>query len=151
MLPVTLWLRRSLPWSPLHTLTKEARRSKHWKRFSRCLTAWMKRMKKMELSQARIDEDERMRGAVESGMFSSMLGACFAGKQLHRDALDWSALRVDQAPRPAIDRLNSLRPRPQQREPQRSTPRHYRNYLLKKPSISRYHSRKHLPKCRYRL
>ena len=51
------------------------------------LNSMDERMKKTELSQARIDEDERMRGAVESGIFSSKLGADFAGK-LHRDALD---------------------------------------------------------------
>ncbi|CAI5725776.1 unnamed protein product [Peronospora destructor] len=74
------------------------------------------RMKKMELSQERIDEDERMRGAVDSGMFSSMLGADFAGK-LHRDALDFSDVRSHQVPRPATDRLDGSRPRQQQRTP----------------------------------
>ena len=50
------------------------------------------RMPKMEASQARIDEEERMRGADESGLFASMLGADFAGR-LHRGALELSDLR----------------------------------------------------------
>ena len=62
-------------------------------------------MKKTMLSQARIDQDERMRGAVDIGMFSSMLGADFAGK-LHRDALDWSDMRSHQVPRPAMEFLH---------------------------------------------
>ena len=45
------------------------------------------RIKKMELSQARVAEDKRMRGEVDSGMFGSMLGADFSGR-LHRDALE---------------------------------------------------------------
>ena len=77
------------------------------------------RMKKMELSQARIDQYERMRGAVESGMFSSLLGADFAGK-LHREALDWSDSRSHQLHRPAMDYPDNTRPRQQQRAPQRA-------------------------------
>ncbi|RQM09687.1 hypothetical protein DD237_008016 [Peronospora effusa] len=49
------------------------------------------RMRKMEASQARFDEDEQMRGAEDSGLFSSMLGADFAGT--HRGALELSDLR----------------------------------------------------------
>uniref|UniRef100_A0AAV1VHV0 Uncharacterized protein n=1 Tax=Peronospora matthiolae TaxID=2874970 RepID=A0AAV1VHV0_9STRA len=79
------------------------------------------RMKKMELSQARISEDERMRGAVDSGMFGSMLGADFAGK-LNRDALDWSDLRSHQAPRPTMDRLDGFGLSAHQDVPQRALP-----------------------------
>ena len=68
------------------------------------------RIKKIELSQARIDEGKRMSEAVDRGIFTSMLGKDFAGK-LHRDALDWSDLRSHQAPRSGIDR---------QRAPQRA-------------------------------
>ena len=50
----------------------------------------------MDLSQARVDQDERMRGAVDSEIVTSLLGADFAGK-LHRDALDCSDLRSHQA------------------------------------------------------
>ena len=50
------------------------------------------RMQKMEASQARIDEDERMRGADENGLFASRLGAEFAGRQ-HREDLELSDLR----------------------------------------------------------
>uniref|UniRef100_A0AAV1TRR8 Uncharacterized protein n=1 Tax=Peronospora matthiolae TaxID=2874970 RepID=A0AAV1TRR8_9STRA len=45
------------------------------------------RMQKMKFSQARIDEDERMRGADESGLFASLRSADFAGR-LHRGALE---------------------------------------------------------------
>uniref|UniRef100_A0AAV1UQE2 Uncharacterized protein n=1 Tax=Peronospora matthiolae TaxID=2874970 RepID=A0AAV1UQE2_9STRA len=65
------------------------------------------RVKKMKLSRARIDQDERMRGAVDSGMFTSMLGADFAGK-LHRDALDCSDLTSHQA-RLCVDRQRAQR------------------------------------------
>lgn len=68
-----------------------------------------KRIKKIELSQAIIAEDERMQVAFHSGMFSSMLGADFA-KKLHRDTLDWSGLRNYQAPRPAMKKLNGFSP-----------------------------------------
>ena len=50
------------------------------------------RMQKMEASQARINEDERMRGADKSGLFASIVGADFAGR-LHRGALELSDLR----------------------------------------------------------
>ena len=60
-------------------------------RFLTRLIDMNERMKKMELSQARLAEDERMQGAVDSGMFGSMLGADFAGR-LHRDALECSEL-----------------------------------------------------------
>ena len=77
------------------------------------------RMKKMELSQASIDQDERMRGAVESGMFNSKLGAAFADKQ-HREALDWSDSRSHQVHRPAMDHPDGSRPRQHQLAPQRA-------------------------------
>ena len=50
------------------------------------------RMQKMEASQARIDEDERMCGTDESGLFASILGGDFAGS-LHRGALELFDLR----------------------------------------------------------
>ena len=55
------------------------------------LSGMGERMKKIKLSQARLAEDERMRGPADSGMFGSMLGADFAGR-LHRDALECSEL-----------------------------------------------------------
>ena len=79
-------------------------------------------MMKMELSQARIDDEERMRGAVDSGMFTSMIGTDFSGK-LHRDALEWLDLRSLQDPRSEID---------QQRTPKRAQqpPAHIPTYQL---------------------
>uniref|UniRef100_A0AAV1VE91 CCHC-type domain-containing protein n=1 Tax=Peronospora matthiolae TaxID=2874970 RepID=A0AAV1VE91_9STRA len=71
------------------------------------LSGMDERVKKMELSQARNDLNERMRGAVESGMFTSMLGADFAGK-LHRDALDCFDLTIHQA-RLCVDRQRAQR------------------------------------------
>ena len=44
------------------------------------LTGMDLQMQKMEASQARMDEDERMRGAHESELFRSELGADFAGR-----------------------------------------------------------------------
>lgn len=61
-------------------------------------------MKSMELSQSRIAEDKRMRGTVDSGVFSSNFGTGFVGK-LHVNALDWPDFRNHQALRPAVDRL----------------------------------------------
>uniref|UniRef100_A0AAV1VNE6 Uncharacterized protein n=1 Tax=Peronospora matthiolae TaxID=2874970 RepID=A0AAV1VNE6_9STRA len=54
------------------------------------------RMRKMEALHARIKEDERMRGADESRLFTSTLEADFAGR-LHRGAwrIHTSANNVD--------------------------------------------------------
>ncbi|RMX68145.1 hypothetical protein DD238_008565 [Peronospora effusa] len=51
------------------------------------LTGMALRMQKMEASQARMDEDERMRGAHESDLFRSELGADFAGR-FHGGAME---------------------------------------------------------------
>ena len=51
------------------------------------LAALSNRMEKMETSQMRIDEDERMRGAIESGMFASALGANMGVRTMTIDAL----------------------------------------------------------------
>ena len=85
------------------------------------LSGMNERMKKMELSQSRLAEDERMQGAVDSDMFGSMIGADFAGR-LHRDALECSKLPSHQAPRHAMDQGVDHRPRVQQRVPQSVQP-----------------------------
>ena len=69
------------------------------------------RMQKMEASQARIVEDERMRSADDSGRFISMLGADFAGR-LHGGALKLSDLREIQGSKQkqaAMGRIDGLR------------------------------------------
>ena len=47
--------------------------------FLKFWAAWTSTWKRLELSQATIDKDGRLRGVVESGIFTSMLGADFAG------------------------------------------------------------------------
>ena len=85
------------------------------------LSGMDERMEKIEMSHARIAEDERMQGAVDSGMFGSMLGTDFAGR-LHRDALECSELPSHQSPRHAMDQGVDHRPRVQQRVPQSVQP-----------------------------
>ena len=79
-------------------------------------------MQKMEASQARMDEDERMRGAHESKLFRSELGADFAGR-LHGGAMEDSHDRQPQLqPRRAPVRLDDLRMRSGQQLQQRADP-----------------------------
>ena len=59
------------------------------------LTGMEFRMKKMEAFQARMDEDERMRGAHESDLFRSELGADFPGR-LHGGAMELEDLHSRQ-------------------------------------------------------
>ena len=84
------------------------------------MMVWMnERMKKMELSQTKIDQDERIYGAVDNEIFSLMLGAELAGK-LHRDALDLPDLWSHQVPHSAMDHIDGFRPNQQKRVPQRA-------------------------------
>ncbi|CAI5734965.1 unnamed protein product [Hyaloperonospora brassicae] len=48
------------------------------------------RVMRMEASQIKAEEDERMRGAIESGMFSSALGCEFGRETMTRDALGFA-------------------------------------------------------------
>ena len=66
------------------------------------LTGMEFRMKKMEAFQARMDEDERMRGAHESDLFRSELGADFAGR-LHGGAMELEDLH-DRQPQQQLRR-----------------------------------------------
>uniref|UniRef100_A0AAV1U7H6 Uncharacterized protein n=1 Tax=Peronospora matthiolae TaxID=2874970 RepID=A0AAV1U7H6_9STRA len=46
------------------------------------------RMERMEASQMQMDENERFRGAIESGLFSSLLGRNMGNAgPMHQDAL----------------------------------------------------------------
>ena len=114
------------------------------------LSGMDERMKKMELYQAKLDEDERMQGVVDSGMFGSMLGADFAGR-LHRDALECSELPSHQSPRHATDRGVEHRPRFQ--HVRRSSYSCSLNRLLnfRRTSRGRYRSTKSLPNFLRRL
>ena len=51
------------------------------------LSGMGERMKKMELYQVRIAEDEPVRRTIDSGMFELILGADFSGR-LHQDACE---------------------------------------------------------------
>uniref|UniRef100_A0AAV1V3T6 CCHC-type domain-containing protein n=1 Tax=Peronospora matthiolae TaxID=2874970 RepID=A0AAV1V3T6_9STRA len=57
------------------------------------LTALTDRMQALEASQMQIDEDERLRGAIDSGFFASALGRGLGGTTLHRDAPGYDAPR----------------------------------------------------------
>ena len=57
------------------------------------LTALTDRMQAVEASQMQIDEDEQLRGAIDSGFFASALGRGMGGTTLHRDALGYDAPR----------------------------------------------------------
>ena len=78
------------------------------------------RLQEMEESQARMEEDERMRVAAEREMFSSMLSADFEGR-LHGGALELADL-YEQPARRAPHRLDGpqtrARPAPRQRDDQ---------------------------------
>ncbi|CAI5704017.1 unnamed protein product [Peronospora effusa] len=50
-------------------------------------------MTQMEVSQQKLDEDERMMGAIESGMFLYALANGRGGAPLHIDALGHSPVR----------------------------------------------------------
>ena len=81
-------------------------------------------MQKMEASQARMDEDERMRGAHESELFRSELGADFAGR-LHGGAMELEELhdrQPQQQPQRASARLDDLRMLAGQKLQQRADP-----------------------------
>ena len=52
------------------------------------LDALSSRMERMETSQIRIDEDKRMRGVIESGIFASALGAYLGTRTMRMDALE---------------------------------------------------------------
>ena len=84
------------------------------------LTGMDMRLQEMEESQARMEEDERMRVAAEREMFSSMLGADFEGG-LHGGALELADL-YEQPARRAPHRLDGpqtrARPAPRQRDDQ---------------------------------
>ena len=84
------------------------------------LTGMDMRLQEMEESQARMEEDERMRVAAEREMFSSMLGADFEGR-LHGGALELADL-YEQPARRAPHRLDGpqtrARPAPRQRDDQ---------------------------------
>ncbi|CAH0489965.1 unnamed protein product [Peronospora farinosa] len=51
------------------------------------------RMAQMEIFQQKLDEEERMMGAIESGMFRSALANVRGGAPLHIDALGHSPVR----------------------------------------------------------
>ena len=52
------------------------------------LDALSSRMERMETSQIRINEDERIRGAIERGLFASSLGANLGTRTMRMDALE---------------------------------------------------------------
>ncbi|RMX68213.1 hypothetical protein DD238_006537 [Peronospora effusa] len=88
------------------------------------LTGMDLRMQKIEASQARMDEDERMRGAHESELFQSELGADFAGR-LHGGAMELEDLHDRQSQqqlRRAPARLEDLRMRAREQLQQRADP-----------------------------
>ena len=80
------------------------------------------RMQRMEASQARMVEDERMRGAHEIGLFRSELGADFAGR-LHGGTIELDNLHdrhPQQQGRCAPARLDGLRMQARQQPQQRA-------------------------------
>uniref|UniRef100_A0AAV1ULS3 Uncharacterized protein n=1 Tax=Peronospora matthiolae TaxID=2874970 RepID=A0AAV1ULS3_9STRA len=82
------------------------------------------RMQKMKASQARMDEDERMRGAHEIEVFRSELGVDFAGR-LHGGAMELMDLhdwQPQQQLRRAPARLEDLRMRAGEQLQQRANP-----------------------------
>uniref|UniRef100_A0AAV1VBX8 Integrase catalytic domain-containing protein n=1 Tax=Peronospora matthiolae TaxID=2874970 RepID=A0AAV1VBX8_9STRA len=60
------------------------------KRILNALLGLEERVMRMEASQIKTEEDERMRGAIESGMFSSALGRDFGRETMTRDALGFA-------------------------------------------------------------
>ena len=93
-------------------------------RFLEMFTGMDLRMQKIEASQARMDEDERMRGAHESEMFRSELAADFAGR-LHGGAMELKDLhdqRPQQQLRRAPARLKDIRVRAGEQLRQRADP-----------------------------
>ncbi|CAI5716836.1 unnamed protein product [Hyaloperonospora brassicae] len=57
------------------------------------MTALTDRIQALEASQLQIDENERLRGAIDSGVFASVLGRGMGGTTLHREALVYDAPR----------------------------------------------------------
>uniref|UniRef100_A0AAV1V999 Uncharacterized protein n=1 Tax=Peronospora matthiolae TaxID=2874970 RepID=A0AAV1V999_9STRA len=81
-------------------------------------------MQKLEASQARMDEDERTRGAHESELFRSELGEDFAGR-FHGGAMELEDLhdrQPQQQLRRAPARLEDLRMRAGEQLQQRAYP-----------------------------
>nr|BAP68813.1 RxLR effector candidate protein [Hyaloperonospora arabidopsidis Emoy2] len=77
------------------------------------LAALLDHMEKMETSQMLTNEDERMRGAIESGLFASALGENMSAKTMTIDALRDSperkpAARQARVPAPPPDIEGSL-------------------------------------------
>ncbi|CAI5729375.1 unnamed protein product [Hyaloperonospora brassicae] len=60
------------------------------KRILNALLGLEERVMRMEASQIKAEEDERMRGAIESGRFSSALGREFGRDTMTRDALGFA-------------------------------------------------------------
>ncbi|CAH0483067.1 unnamed protein product [Peronospora belbahrii] len=52
------------------------------------LNALSSRMERMEASQIKLDEDKRMRGAIEIGLFASSLGVNLGAATMRIDALE---------------------------------------------------------------
>ena len=102
-------------------------------------------MQKMKASQARMDEDESMRGAHESDLFRSELGADFAGR-LHGGAMELENLH-DRQPQQQLQRaparLEGLRMRAGEQLQQRIDP-----LLIRLPHC--HHTSRHqcLRRCR---
>ncbi|CAI5724626.1 unnamed protein product [Hyaloperonospora brassicae] len=69
------------------------------KRILNALLGLEERVMRMEASQIKAEEDERMHGQIESGMFISALGREFGRKTMTRDALRF-APAVSNAPSP---------------------------------------------------
>ena len=69
------------------------------------LQALTDRMQALETSQMQINENERLRGAIDSGFYALELGRGMGGAPVHRDALGYDA------PRPARGRVRVAQPR----------------------------------------
>uniref|UniRef100_A0AAV1VDE4 Uncharacterized protein n=1 Tax=Peronospora matthiolae TaxID=2874970 RepID=A0AAV1VDE4_9STRA len=77
------------------------------------LAALSDRMEKMQTCQIRIDEDKRIRGAIESGMFPSAVGANMGARTMTNEALRNSlernpAAREERKPGPSPELGGSL-------------------------------------------
>ena len=59
----------------------------------------------LETSQMQIDENERFRGFIDSGLYASELGRGMGGTPMHRNAIGYDA------PRPAHGRMRVPQPR----------------------------------------
>ncbi|CAI5701820.1 unnamed protein product [Peronospora effusa] len=65
------------------------------------------RMDRLEMSQMQIDKNERLRGAIDSGLFDSSLGRGIGGVPMNREALEFMPPR--QSPVPQVAPLPRLR------------------------------------------